>query len=211
MSWLQWDEEWSAAITPFGARWPDSFSRIDRGDSPEYWSVVRFEIDAVLFDIDGTLIDSTAAIERFWHTWSSRHGIDADEVLRVCYGRRTDDTVAHFLPPVQLAAILPPRRAALQRRPHAFQGAPLAQPRHGRLAGVERLDDRRVRPSRPCGALVGLQQDAGVGQRAGAAPAAIRRCRRSRTAGSNSTTYCLRMPRGYRTPGPSLKSRVSRH
>jgi len=51
---------------------------------------------AILFDIDGTLVDSTPVVERSWRTWAQEHGVDADEVLRVCHGRRTEDTVAEF-------------------------------------------------------------------------------------------------------------------
>ena len=32
--------------------------------------------DAVLFDLDGTLIDSTPAVLRSWVTWAHEHGID---------------------------------------------------------------------------------------------------------------------------------------
>jgi sugar-phosphatase len=61
-------------------------------------STMRFHIDAILFDIDGTLVDSTGVVVRTWKTWAAKRGIDADEVLRVCHGRRTEDTVALFLP-----------------------------------------------------------------------------------------------------------------
>jgi mannitol-1-/sugar-/sorbitol-6-phosphatase len=65
---------------------------------------MRFRVDAILFDIDGTLVDSTAAVVRTWTTWATKHGIDADEVLRVCHGRRTEDTLGLFLPAGQHAA-----------------------------------------------------------------------------------------------------------
>jgi mannitol-1-/sugar-/sorbitol-6-phosphatase len=65
---------------------------------------MRFRVDAILFDIDGTLVDSTAAVIRTWTTWATEHGIDADEVLRVCHGRRTEDTLGLFLPAGQHAA-----------------------------------------------------------------------------------------------------------
>ena len=53
---------------------------------------------AVLFDIDGTLVDSTGVVERTWTSWSLRWGVDVDQVLRVCHGRRSVDTVALFVP-----------------------------------------------------------------------------------------------------------------
>lgn len=57
---------------------------------------------AILFDLDGTLVDSTPVVERSWRTWAQEYGVDADEVLRVCHGRRTEDTVAEFIAPQQL-------------------------------------------------------------------------------------------------------------
>ena len=67
---------------------------------------MRFRVDAVLFDIDGTLVDSTAAVIRMWTTWAAKHGIDADEILRVCHGRRTEDTLGMFLPAGQHATAI---------------------------------------------------------------------------------------------------------
>jgi sugar-phosphatase len=65
---------------------------------------MRFPVEAILFDIDGTLVDSTAAVIRTWETWAATHGLDAQEILRVCHGRRTEDTLALFLPAGQHAA-----------------------------------------------------------------------------------------------------------
>lgn len=53
--------------------------------------------DAILFDIDGTLVDSTAAVERSWTTWARRRGIEPRSVLDVCHGRRASDTIALFV------------------------------------------------------------------------------------------------------------------
>lgn len=64
----------------------------------------RFTVAAILFDIDGTLVDSTAAVNRAWRAWAAEHEIDADEVLAVCHGRRSADTIADFLPADQVAA-----------------------------------------------------------------------------------------------------------
>jgi mannitol-1-/sugar-/sorbitol-6-phosphatase len=69
-------------------------------------TAMRFPVDAILFDIDGTLVDSTAAVIRTWTTWAAKRGIDADEILRVCHGRRTADTLAMFLPAAQHAAAI---------------------------------------------------------------------------------------------------------
>jgi mannitol-1-/sugar-/sorbitol-6-phosphatase len=58
----------------------------------------------ILFDIDGTLVDSTATVERSWGTWASEYGVDYQEVVKVCHGRRTEDTVAEFVAPQQRVA-----------------------------------------------------------------------------------------------------------
>jgi sugar-phosphatase len=63
---------------------------------------MRISVDAVLFDIDGTLVDSTGAVERTWRQWGEAHGIDPEEILAVSHGRRSEDTIAMFLPEDQI-------------------------------------------------------------------------------------------------------------
>ncbi|MFI0484592.1 HAD-IA family hydrolase [Actinomadura sp. 9N215] len=57
---------------------------------------------AVLFDVDGTLVDSTPLVERAAREWSAEYGIDPDEFLSDAHGRRTADRVADFLPPEEV-------------------------------------------------------------------------------------------------------------
>ncbi|MFA1547544.1 HAD-IA family hydrolase [Actinomadura chokoriensis] len=57
---------------------------------------------AVLFDVDGTLVDSTPLVERAAREWAAEYGIDADEFLSDAHGRRTSDRVADFLAPDQV-------------------------------------------------------------------------------------------------------------
>src|SRR5689334_18889564 len=58
---------------------------------------------AILFDIDGTLVDSTPVVERSWRTWAQEYDVDIEALMRVCHGRRTEDTVADFVTPQQQA------------------------------------------------------------------------------------------------------------
>ncbi|WP_243375265.1 HAD family hydrolase [Microvirga solisilvae] len=51
-----------------------------------------------LFDMDGTLIDSTEVIEEIWHRWAARHGIDGHAVLAKSHGRQAIQTVKLFGP-----------------------------------------------------------------------------------------------------------------
>jgi sugar-phosphatase len=57
---------------------------------------------AVLFDVDGTLVDSTPLVERAARAWAAEYGIDPEEFLSGAHGRRTSDRVADFLPPDQV-------------------------------------------------------------------------------------------------------------
>jgi sugar-phosphatase len=54
---------------------------------------------ALLFDMDGTLVDSTVVVERTWRRFARRHGLDAEEILATAHGRRTGETVARYAPP----------------------------------------------------------------------------------------------------------------
>lgn len=53
---------------------------------------------AVLLDMDGTLVDSTAVVERLWLAWAEPHGLDPDHVLRVVHGRQGHQSMAIMLP-----------------------------------------------------------------------------------------------------------------
>jgi len=65
--------------------------------------------DAVLFDLDGVLVDSAACIERHWRRWAAEHHLDGDATMRLTHGRPTVDTirlVAPYLPAEAEAARL---------------------------------------------------------------------------------------------------------
>lgn len=53
---------------------------------------------AVLLDMDGTLVDSTAVVERLWLAWAEPHGIDPETVLGVVHGRQGHQSMAILLP-----------------------------------------------------------------------------------------------------------------
>ena len=54
---------------------------------------------AFLFDMDGTLLDSTAVVERVWLTWAQRHGIDPEPLMSAHHGVRSEDTIRRFAGP----------------------------------------------------------------------------------------------------------------
>lgn len=53
---------------------------------------------AIVFDMDGTLVDSTAVVERIWTDFAAEHDLDVAELLAFAHGRQTHDTVRRFLP-----------------------------------------------------------------------------------------------------------------
>ena len=50
-------------------------------------------IDAVLLDMDGTILNSIKAAERIWAAWAERHGIDVDTFLPTIHGVQSVDTI----------------------------------------------------------------------------------------------------------------------
>lgn len=53
---------------------------------------------ALLLDMDGTLVNSDAVVERCWRRWALRHGLDPAAVIRVVHGRQGHATMAVLLP-----------------------------------------------------------------------------------------------------------------
>ncbi|WP_414169345.1 HAD-IA family hydrolase [Streptoverticillium reticulum] len=53
---------------------------------------------ALLLDMDGTIVNSDAVVERCWRRWAGEHGLDADEVMKVVHGRQGYATMAVLLP-----------------------------------------------------------------------------------------------------------------
>jgi len=53
---------------------------------------------ALLFDLDGVLINSTPAVARVWRRWAIEHGFNPDEVVARAHGRPSLTTVREYLP-----------------------------------------------------------------------------------------------------------------
>ncbi|WP_212735641.1 HAD-IA family hydrolase [Herbidospora galbida] len=62
---------------------------------------------AVLFDLDGTLVDSDAAVARAWAAWSVKRGVDLEVIMKVSPGRPGIETIAELavgLTPAEIVA-----------------------------------------------------------------------------------------------------------
>jgi sugar-phosphatase len=60
--------------------------------------------DAVLFDMDGTLVDSAAAVEASWTEFADEHGLDPAEVIAAVHGVRAAESIARYLPAAEVPA-----------------------------------------------------------------------------------------------------------
>ncbi|KAJ1726859.1 hypothetical protein LPJ61_004915 [Coemansia biformis] len=59
--------------------------------------MVVIKAKGVLFDMDGTLVDTTACVEKAWRDKAVKHGVDVETVAKYVHGRPTVDTLrAHF-------------------------------------------------------------------------------------------------------------------
>lgn len=68
------------------------------GKEKESKPTVQMECDAVLFDLDGVLIDSPACVMRHWQQWAVEHSVELDKILQVAHGRRTVETIELVAP-----------------------------------------------------------------------------------------------------------------
>ena len=60
--------------------------------------VMEIRCRALLFDMDGVLVDSRPAVARVWNIWASKHGLEPDDVVRRAHGRPSIATIRELLP-----------------------------------------------------------------------------------------------------------------
>lgn len=73
-------------------------------------------VRAVLLDMDGTLVDSDAAVERAWAAWCGEYGVDTGAALAIAHGSPAEVTVRRLCPDLDAAAV-----ATAAARQHALQ------------------------------------------------------------------------------------------
>jgi mannitol-1-/sugar-/sorbitol-6-phosphatase len=67
---------------------------------------------AVLFDMDGVLVDSTKHVDLVWRQWARENGVDEDEVMAIAHGRRSLEVLEVVAPHLATAEEV----VALERR-----------------------------------------------------------------------------------------------
>jgi mannitol-1-/sugar-/sorbitol-6-phosphatase len=63
-----------------------------------------FLCSAILFDLDGVLLDSTRIVAEQYTTWAREHGLDPVEVMKAAHGVRTVEVVQRVAPHLDAVA-----------------------------------------------------------------------------------------------------------
>lgn len=61
-------------------------------------STAQLECRAILFDLDGVIVDSMKCIENTWRTWAKGEGLDPSAVVHAAHGRRAIETIQLMAP-----------------------------------------------------------------------------------------------------------------
>lgn len=67
-------------------------------DHERLFPMPSFVCSAILFDLDGVLVDSTRSVDRQWRRWAAEHSLDPDQVTAIAHGVRTIDVIRHLAP-----------------------------------------------------------------------------------------------------------------
>jgi sugar-phosphatase len=65
---------------------------------PHEHHVFQYDCDAILFDLDGVLVDSRHCVERHWLEWAKLHKLNSDKVFHYIHGRTALDTIRIVAP-----------------------------------------------------------------------------------------------------------------
>jgi mannitol-1-/sugar-/sorbitol-6-phosphatase len=69
-------------------------------------SMIIFRCAAILFDLDGVLINSTGSVARQWRAWAREQGIDEEKVIAIAHGVRAIEVIRTVAPHLDAKAEL---------------------------------------------------------------------------------------------------------
>jgi mannitol-1-/sugar-/sorbitol-6-phosphatase len=64
---------------------------------------VTLSCDAILFDLDGVLVDSSEVVQRTWNRWAALRGVHEPDLVQRAHGRRSVETVRAVAPHLDAA------------------------------------------------------------------------------------------------------------
>ena len=79
---------------------------IEPGGEPPLTVPLELRCRAILFDLDGVLVDSAERVEKTWRDWATRHRLDPEHVIAMAHGRRTIETLRLVAPELSTDAEL---------------------------------------------------------------------------------------------------------
>ncbi|HSK24197.1 MAG TPA: HAD-IA family hydrolase [Egicoccus sp.] len=105
---------------------------------------------AIIFDLDGVLLDTLALHRRVWHEWARTHDLDPDAVFAATFGRRPEDTLSEVAGHLETAnelrrldALLDAGVDEIRLQPGALSATETAA--HGQWAVVTSTEQQRAR------------------------------------------------------------------
>jgi mannitol-1-/sugar-/sorbitol-6-phosphatase len=101
--------------------------------------VITVSAAAVLLDMDGTLVDSNAAVERIWTDWALAHDVDPARAMAVIHGRQGQESMAILLPDRPDRLNLSENAALLRRETTELDGVVAIPGADALLVDLERL------------------------------------------------------------------------
>lgn len=66
-------------------------------------TMLTLRAEALLLDMDGTLVHSTTEVETVWRLWCQGHRLDPEPVLAMCHGMRSREVIRALAPQLDLA------------------------------------------------------------------------------------------------------------
>lgn len=63
-----------------------------------------FQCSAILFDLDGVLVDSTGSVDRQWRAWARLKGVDEEKIIAIAHGVRALEVIQQVAPHMDAAA-----------------------------------------------------------------------------------------------------------